>query len=95
VTVAVVDGVQTSTSEPEWSDTDRAWAVALQAVESDTCGGCGQALSETLSADAEFESSGLPHRCKGCDALSQAADKYRDSPRPNALRFPIERVDGG
>lgn len=95
VTTVAEDGTTTSVSAPEWDDTDRMFATALQIVERDTCDGCGQPLSETLSQDAEYAASGPPSRCKGCDTLSQSADRHKDSPRPNALRYPIERVDGG
>lgn len=54
----------------EWPDEDRAWALALHAVERDTCPDCRQPLSETTAADAEgaytVDSVG---GCAGCQVL--------------------------
>lgn len=77
------------------------WAVALEALEADTCGGCGHPLSETTDASAEDSYRlGLPIRCHACDAWERHMDPIRrgskQAPiRAGALRYPIERSDDG
>lgn len=68
-------------AEPEWDEDERAWALALLAVEGDTCPGCHGQMSETTAADAEGKyAASPPTRCHKCTAISQAQDAYHSNP---------------
>ena len=77
-------------TDPEWTEEDRAWAIALLEVEADTCSGCGQPLSETTRAEAEggYEVP-PPTRCHACTALHTHQERYADA-KPG-LMFELER----
>lgn len=91
----------TSRTEPEWDRTQHALVAALADLEADTCSGCGNPLSESMSPGADpenrdgthFYEAGPPHRCHGCTARENRAKDYRDAPAHGALRFPVVRVD--
>jgi MinD superfamily P-loop ATPase len=82
-------------TEPEWDDTERAWAVALAEVEADLCDGCGQPLSETTRREA-FEGYEVPDpaACQGCKALitKQTSDEYAESKYLPAFRWGLIRT---
>ena len=42
-----------SVTDPDWTDDDRGYALALVAYESTLCAGCRQPLTETTAADHE------------------------------------------
>lgn len=93
-TTSVVDGRTVTTSEPEWDDTDRAWAEALVAYDAQKCDGCGHPLTHTTDPDADGAYvASLPVRCHSCTALHQMQDRYRDADQPAALRFSTVRGD--
>lgn len=71
--------------EPEWTAEDRAWAFADLQLEADTCGGCGQPLSESTDPEREggYEAP-LPTRCHACTTLTAQQDKYTEA-RPGLL----------
>lgn len=66
--------------EPEWTEEDRAWAIALLELHADTCGGCGQPLSQSTDPDAEggYEVPD-PTRCHACTALHKHQEKYAEA----------------
>jgi hypothetical protein len=61
-------------SEPEWTDEDRAWAVALMEVHADTCAGCNQSPE--------------PTRCHACTALHMQQKNYTEA--APGLLFEVE-----
>jgi hypothetical protein len=79
-------------TEPEWDDAERAWATALLEVEADTCDGCGQPLSETLSLEA-YQGYDVPPPavCQGCKALHnrQRADAAAGDKDLHANRYQV------
>ena len=77
-------------TEPEWTEEDRGWAIALLAVEADACSGCGQPLSESTAPDAEgrYEAP-EPTRCHACTPLHKRQQAYADA--PSGLMFEVER----
>lgn len=85
--------------EPEWTEQDRAEAIALLKVEADTCPGCGEPLSESTHRKAAggYDVDG-PDRCHACAALNAEQDKHKDG---RALYFQVKRTwrdddpDGG
>jgi hypothetical protein len=79
--------------EAEWDDTERAWATALLDVEADTCGGCGQPLSETLRPEAyQGYRADPPAVCQGCKALHARQREYAEDKDWHALRFGLHRT---
>lgn len=67
-------------TEPEWTEEDRAWAIALGELHADTCQGCGQPLSESTSPDAEGGYDvPAPTRCHSCTVLHKHQDKYAEA----------------
>ena len=78
--------------EPLWSDEDREWALALLDVEADTCGGCGQPLSESYLPENEYAYTVTPSRCHACAAMSRTSRQFLDGAGTNAadgLRFHV------
>ncbi len=80
--------------EPEWTDEDRSWALALIQHEDDTCHGCGQPLSESTAIDSK----GLPvHKyvtddpdtCWSCVTLSGQVEDYSEHSLRGALKFRV------
>lgn len=80
-------------TEPEWDETERAWAMLLIDIEADTCSGCNQSLSETLTLEAyEGYESGPPAVCQACKALHRRQSEYSEDKDVNALRFSVRRT---
>lgn len=61
-----------------WPDDDRGWALALLALDADTCSGCGHPLSESMDAANQFAYRAEPVRCFACAAADTAADKQEN-----------------
>ena len=77
--------------EPEWTDAERSWAIALMQVEADSCPGCGEPLSETTQPDAEDGYTvDAPTRCHACTELERA--RAVDRQHPSALFFEVKRT---
>lgn len=64
----------------DWPDDDRTWALALHALERDTCPQCRQPLSESLDPEAEgrytAEEVGMCHACEVLRAKSKDSDPH-------------------
>lgn len=79
--------------EPEWLDEDRSWALALTALEDDTCDGCGQSLSESTAMrggrPVHSYDVDSPEICGGCTALARELPEWQDDPRRTALKFRV------
>lgn len=56
--------------EALWLPEDRWWAMALQAVEADTCGSCGQSLASSTHIDGEDAFNSELVTCHGCRAAA-------------------------
>lgn len=59
-----------------WTQEDRDYALALLAVEADTCSGCGQSRSQTTDPAMQDGYLADPIRCHGCAAVSTAAEPF-------------------
>lgn len=59
-----------------WTQEDRDFALALLAVEADTCSGCGQFRSQTTDPAMQDGYRADPIRCHGCAAVSLAAEPF-------------------
>lgn len=80
--------------EPEWSDEDRAWSLALAYWRDTRCPLCGGDLGDcTAPEDDLLITTPPPRRCKATDALIDHRQQYKDSPKPGALlwRTEVER----
>lgn len=61
--------------EALWTDADRDEALALAVDEWDTCGGCGQRLSESTAEDAEGRYTVVEMLCAGCQVRDAVAER--------------------
>lgn len=64
--------------EPLWLPEDRAWALALAAVEANTCPDCGQPWDEATARENEDQYKAEMIRCHACTASSRAVKAYQD-----------------
>jgi hypothetical protein len=81
--------------EPLWTDSDRAWALALQAVEDDTCRGCGQPLSEATAPESEFAWVAEVVRCHACTAAGQRTAMFQqDGGDPHGAHVHVHHRGG-
>ncbi|MFE6866007.1 hypothetical protein ACFVFS_05585 [Kitasatospora sp. NPDC057692] len=84
--------------EPLWTDEDRAWALALLAVEAETCSGCGHPLADTLDVDLEDHWRAEVLRCHACATGARHVDGWRDAggdTRGAQVRVTRKEVDRG
>jgi len=82
-----------SRPEPEWTDDERAWLLALADYRRLLCPcGCGHLAEESLNPanDGRFRV-GPPTRCHARTATVQAAKGYEESAAPAALLFSAEQ----
>jgi hypothetical protein len=62
--------------EALWTDEDRAWALALQAEDAGTCGGCGQPRAESTDPANEGRYSAEAVECHGCVAMQIGSEVH-------------------
>ncbi|MFD5916172.1 hypothetical protein ACFVYP_07070 [Kitasatospora sp. NPDC058201] len=62
-----------------WTDEDRAWALALLAVEAETCSGCGHSLVDGLDGELEEGWRAEVLRCHACATAARHLDGWRDA----------------
>lgn len=62
--------------EPLWTDSDRAWALALALVEEQACRGCGQPLGESTDPDLEEAWVAEVIRCHACTTAGHAGERF-------------------
>lgn len=67
-----------SPGEPLWLDEDREWALAAHFNDLDTCGGCGQPLSESRDPANEYGYTTEPMRCHACASMARTSRKFLD-----------------
>ena len=80
--------------EPEWSEQDRAWLLALAGWRASLCPcGCGLPAEQTLAHENDGHTFVVqpPTRCRARTALSIAQAQAADSPQPEALLWSVER----
>ncbi|MFF2954337.1 hypothetical protein ACFVVU_23705 [Kitasatospora sp. NPDC057965] len=63
--------------EPAWTDSDRAWALALLQVDDETCRGCGQPLAESTSPELEEGWVAEVIRCHACTTAAQTSNRFQ------------------
>ncbi len=59
-----------------WTDEDRAFALALLAVEAELCSGCGLPRSQTTDPAMQDEYTADAIRCHCCAAVALAAEPF-------------------
>ena len=64
--------------EPLWLAEDRWWALALQALEADSCKSCGVSLSISTSIDGEDAFDAEPVTCHGCRMAASRVKVLQD-----------------
>jgi hypothetical protein len=85
--------------EPEWTEQDRAEALALALYRSWLCpGGCGQPLRESTThyeTGPHYEAKRI--RCRACDARAEASALAADKKveRPEALLYSVIKIEEG
>lgn len=62
--------------EPEWSDEDRAYALALTDYDANRCPGCGGQLDETT--DPKIADRVHHTKCHRCVAIAKVRDAYHE-----------------
>lgn len=68
----------TTTTEPEWDDHERAWALALTAYEDALCPLCGRPLAICTAPESEGRVTvPPPTRCHVTTAIELAREPYR------------------
>ncbi|MFC6017803.1 hypothetical protein ACFP2T_16500 [Plantactinospora solaniradicis] len=81
-----------STPEPEWSEEDQAWMLALAEYRAGLCPACRRPLRECADPDADGGYTvPSPTRCHATTALLIAQEQYTESPQAGALLFHTER----
>jgi hypothetical protein len=79
-----------TTREPEWSDEDRGWSLALALYRATRCPHCGGDIADcTRDWDDLVIRTPPPKRCKVTDALIDA-QKNHTNPKPQALLWRAE-----
>lgn len=80
-----------TSTEPEWDEQERAWALALAAFEDSLCPLCGRPLAICSAPEAEGRVTvPAPTRCHVTTAVELARRPYRDDKKvsqPGALMF--------
>jgi hypothetical protein len=67
-------------SGPEWTDADRAYALAWQEEQRFKCGGCGRSRVETMTKNAQGQFQAKAWYCHACAARDRAAEKAANAP---------------
>lgn len=81
--------------DAEWTAQDAAYAVALTALESMRCGGCGTDRRESMDPANEFAYHAEAMRCFACAARDREGEKYRDGKGSVAgLMFSVSKKEG-
>ncbi|GAB2951861.1 hypothetical protein GCM10027280_45310 [Micromonospora polyrhachis] len=77
--------------EPEWSDDDRAWMLALAYYRDTRCPLCGGDIRDcTAPEDDVVVTVPPPRRCLATDELRLATDQHKDKPGAGALLWRTE-----
>lgn len=78
--------------EPEWSEEDQAWVLALAEYRSYRCPSCGGDIRECADPEADDRYTvPVPGRCHATTALLIAQKKYAEQPQSEALLWRAER----
>lgn len=80
---------------PEWTDEDRALAMAWADYQRDKCGGCGKSLSETTEAEHQHAYAGEVIRCHSCAAQARTVNQFvEDGGDKSGIMFRMTRSPG-
>jgi len=77
---SVFRGRVPTAGEPLWGDDDRDHAMALLALEADTCS-CGEPMSQSTATTADGEYAAEAVVCHACAASARAVRRLGDSPK--------------
>lgn len=69
----------TTVHDPEWTDEDRAWLLALLAERADTCPGCGHPADEAHNRATERQWQVQTSVCQACLLLEATRDNQREA----------------
>ena len=74
-----------------WLPSDTICALAWQQYSDTLCAGCGQPKTESMDRSATEKYHATALRCHGCESVSKAVDKHKESSWPSALYYSTER----
>ena len=57
-----------------WTEDDRGYALALLALESETCDGCGHPVAESMASENQYGYRAELVRCHACAVAAKATD---------------------
>lgn len=69
----------TTVREPEWTDQDRGWVLALLAEKADTCPGCGHPVSECRDPATRGQWSYEATVCQACVIAQAVSDNAAEA----------------
>lgn len=73
--------------DPDWTDEDRALAIAFDRWDAGRCPGCRGRVEETTDPGHEDGYVVDVVRCHACTAIAVEAPGYQKNPHPSALMF--------
>ena len=76
-----------TTVEPEWTEEEQAVMLALQQWREGLCPSCGLPRDECMDPRNEDRYEAIVSRCHATTAMIRAAERYRESPQPDALLY--------
>ncbi|MFD5081856.1 hypothetical protein ACFWOG_04340 [Kitasatospora sp. NPDC058406] len=80
--------------EALWTDSDRAWALALLQVEDETCRGCGQPLGESTSPELEEGWTAEVIRCHACTTAAYTTRAFQKDGDSDGVHVHVHRKEG-
>jgi hypothetical protein len=86
------DGVRSvTTAEPDWTDDDRGWLLALLAEERLECTGCGHPLEVTTDPKTRYGWRVHKQVCQACEVLEATVDNDSESGRKRGTKYAVLR----
>lgn len=80
--------------DSEWLALDTAYAVALTALESMQCSGCGTDRRESMDPANEGRYTATAVRCHACASRDRVAEDQAEHGDPHGLMFTVTRKEG-
>lgn len=81
-----------TTREPEWTDDDRAWLLALIEEEHQECPGCGHPYAETTDQKNRYGWRVQKATCQACEVLEAQADNDNEAGRKYGAKYMVIRA---